>query len=205
MEIEAAQKRGRGRPRSFDRDEALAKAMELFWRHGYESTSISELTAAMGINPPSLYATFGDKERLFLEAVGRYECGSGAARRALDEAPTAREAFAGFLRETAVELTASCHPPGCMLVTSAMSCSAASDHLRDALRERRAAAESHIKARLRRAVRDGELARGTNVAALAKFFMTVTEGMTIQARDGATRDALVAVAEAAMRGWPAAE
>ena len=176
--------------------------MEVFWRQGYEATSINDLTAAMGINPPSLYAAFGDKERLFLEAVDRYLCGPGDAAKALEGAPTARAAVERLLTEAAAELTRPDHPPGCMVVTSAMNCSAGSAHLHAALSERRAASEARIKAAIDRGLKRRELPAGTNAAALAKFYMTVLEGMTIQARDGATREQLLAVAESALCAWP---
>jgi AcrR family transcriptional regulator len=194
----------RGRPRSFDREAALERAMEVFWRQGYEATSIAELTAAMGINPPSLYAAFGDKERLFLEAVERYRCGVGDPSPAVEKAPTARAAVERLLEGSAEELTRATHPPGCMLVTAAMNCSSASAHLQRALAEHRAASEARIKALVERGVAEGDLPEATDVAALARFFMTVIAGMTIQARDGATREELLAVAEAAMRAWPSA-
>src|SRR4051812_42357533 len=107
--------RARGRPRSFDRDAALQRAMEVFWRHGYEATSLADLTAAMGINPPSLYAAFGDKKRLFLEAIERYRCASGAARCFAQE-PTARDGMRRLLAELAVEATRPGRPAGCMIV-----------------------------------------------------------------------------------------
>jgi AcrR family transcriptional regulator len=177
--------------------------MEVFWRQGYEATSINDLTAAMGINPPSLYAAFGDKERLFLEAVDRYRCGPGNPAGAIAGAATAREAVERLLEGTAVELTRPSHPPGCMVVFAAMNGSAASARVQAALAEHRAAAEARIGALVDRGVAQGELPADTDAAALAKFFMTVIEGMTVQARDGAKRKGLVAVARAAMCAWPA--
>jgi AcrR family transcriptional regulator len=192
----------RGRPRSFDRDEALERAMEVFWRQGYEATSINDLTAAMGINPPSLYAAFGDKERLFLEAVERYSSGPGDAARVLGDATTARDAIELMLTSAAAELTRPDHPPGCMIVTSAMNCSAGSAHLNAKLKERRTESEARVRAVIERGCTRRELPAGTSATALAKFYMTVLEGMTIQARDGATREELLAVAGAALRAWP---
>jgi AcrR family transcriptional regulator len=194
--------RARGRPRSFDREEALERAMEVFWRQGYEATSIGDLTAAMGINPPSLYAAFGDKERLFLEAVERYECRPGFGASVLCEEPTARGAIERLLEESARELTRRGHPRGCMVVTAATNCSIGSAHLQAALAKRRAASEAYVKARIERGIRDGEVPPTTDAGALAKFYTTVIQGMTIQARDGATRKRLLAVGEAAMRAWP---
>lgn len=188
----------RGRPRSFDRDAALERAMQVFWRHGYEATSVSDLTRAMGINPPSLYAAFGDKEQLYLSAIERYEQGRRqVAAQLLDEAPTARQAIERLLCTAAGELTdAECR--GCMLSTAQCD----DEELQSTLAERRAAPKRALKARFERAVREGDLARGTDTAALADFYTTVFQGMAIQARDGATRKSLLATARAAMRAWP---
>src|SRR6266446_8126011 len=115
----AAPAKPRGRPRSFDREQALERAMQVFWKQGYEATSIHDLTRAMGINPPSLYAAFGDKERLFMEAVERYqEQRRQSVTKVFDEAPTAKEAVHRLLREAASRLACSGHPRGCMLVMS---------------------------------------------------------------------------------------
>lgn len=193
-----------GRPRSFDRDAALERAIEVFWRHGYEATSVSDLTAAMDINPPSLYAAFGDKEHLFLEAVERYQRRRGdTMRKVFSDAPTARAAIEQFLAVAAAELACSTHPRGCMLELSAATCSADSAHVHSVLAESRAAARSFLKTRIDRAVREGELPRGTDTAALTDFYTTVLQGMSIQAREGATRKSLLATAATAMRAWPA--
>ena len=176
--------------------------MELFWRQGYEATSIADLTRAMGNNPPSLYAAFGDKERLFLEAVERYGCRSTRAEELLAEAPTAREGVERVLKEAAREFTDPCHPPGCMVVSAATNCSAEAAHVQAALAVRRRRAEANLKARIERGLAEGELPPRTDCAALAKFYATVIEGMAVQARDGASRKSLMATAAAAMRAWP---
>src|SRR5882672_8200277 len=195
--------RARGRPLSFDRDKALENAMHIFWERGYEAASVSELTAAMGITPPSLYAAFGDKERLFLEAIERYASGpGGGAPRALAEEPTARAAIERLLHEAAEELTSSCHPAGCMVVTAATNCSVASAHIQAALAKRRASAEAGIRERIEQGIADGELPADTDAAALANFYTTVFQGMAMQARDGASHDSLLATAGTAMRAWP---
>src|ERR1700688_3019529 len=196
-------RKARGRPRAFDRDAALHRAMELFWRQGYESTSISDLTSAMKITAPSLYAAFGDKERLYLEAVERYKSGLGDSGSILAGEATARGAIKRLLEGSAIELTNTRdHPPGCMVVASAINGSPESAHLQAALRGCRVEAEARIRAKIKRGVKDGELPPGTDAAALAKFYMTVMQGMTIQARDGATQKELLAVARAAMLQWP---
>jgi AcrR family transcriptional regulator len=195
--------RARGRPLSFDRDKALENAMHIFWERGYEAASISELTSAMGITPPSLYAAFGDKERLFLEAIERYASGpGGGAPRALAEEPTARGAIERLLNEAAEELTRSCHPAGCMVVSATMNCSVASAHVQAALAKRRESAEAGIRERINQGIAEGELPAGTDAAGLANFYTTVFQGMSLQARDGASRENLLATAATAMRAWP---
>jgi AcrR family transcriptional regulator len=177
--------------------------MQVFWRQGYEATSINDLTHAMDINPPSLYAAFGDKEKLFLEAVERYGCGPGRATDSLlREEPTARGAVQQLLEKAAHEFTNRSHPPGCMMVAAAATCTTASTHLQAALADRRATAEASLKARIERGVREGELPAGTDAGALARFYATVLGGMSLQARDGASRKNLLATAAAAMRAWP---
>ena len=177
--------------------------MELFWRQGYESTSISDLTSAMEITAPSLYAAFGDKERLYLEAVERYKSGLGDSGSILAGEATAQGAIERLLEASAIELTnTKDHPPGCMVVASAINGSPQSAHLQAALRACRLEAEARITAKIKRGIRDGELPPRTNAAALGKFYMTVMQGMTIQARDGATQKELLAVARAAMLQWP---
>src|SRR3989440_4314279 len=177
----------RGRPREFDREAALEQAIDVFWRHGYEATSVSDLTAAMGINPPSLYAAFGDKEKLFLEAVERYQQQRRrSVTKVFDEAPTAKEAVHRVLQDAARELACSSHPRGCLLVMSDTNCSDASAHVQSDLAQRRAAMKASLKARIDRGAAAGELPRGTDTAALAEFYSTVFQGMVMQARDGAT-------------------
>jgi AcrR family transcriptional regulator len=193
----------RGRPRAFDREEALERAMQVFWRQGYEATSLADLTAAMGINPPSLYAAFGDKERLFLEAVDRYESchrGSAADGSLFGEEPTARGAIEHLLRDAVDELVRPGQPHGCMLMTAATNCSAES--IQSALAERRARSKSLIRKRIAKGIAAGELPSGTDAGALAEFYTTVLAGMSMQARDGATRKSLEATVAAALRAWP---
>jgi AcrR family transcriptional regulator len=195
----------RGRPLSFDRDTALDKAMHVFWEHGYEAASISDLTAAMGITPPSLYTAFGDKARLFLEAIERYGKGPGSyVQRALDEAPAAREAIQRILIEAADELTQPCHPAGCMMVMATTNCSVAAEHIQEALVRRRALGIGLMQARIQRGIDEGEMPADTDAGALANFYSTVYQGMSMQAKDGATRESLLASVEMAMRSWPVA-
>jgi len=193
----------RGRPLSFDRAAALEKAMNVFWERGYEAASIADLTAAMGITPPSLYGAFGDKERLFLEAVEFYASGPGGfGQRALEEEPTAHAAVERLLVEAAAELTRSCHPAGCLMVMATTNCSVAAGHIHAALAKRRALGVASMQARIQRGIDEGELPPETDAASLANFYATIYQGMSMQAKDGATRDSLLATADAAMRAWP---
>ena len=206
--MEKAEKpsRPRGRPRSFDREAALDQAMRLFWRHGYEATSISELALAMNINAPSLYAAFGDKQALFLETIQRYQNGTGSfAARALQESPTAEAAVRRTLMDAARELTNPAMPPGCMVVGSALNTSKDSESVAQALVAMRRAGEAAILERLTRAQREGDLPKSAHVKALAAYVTTVLQGMTIKAKDGATRRELEAIAVQAMEGWPKAD
>jgi AcrR family transcriptional regulator len=188
----------RGRPRGFDRQVALRRAMEVFWEHGYEGASLSELTAAMGINAPSLYAAFGCKEALFREAVALYEEQEGIT---VAEAPTAREAVAGLLRAGALAYTEPGTPAGCMIVLAANTYTPKTEAIRDHLSERRRVAKAAVRRRLEQGVVDGDLPPGVDTGALADYFSTVLSGMSVQARDGVDRAGLLAVVDAAMAGW----
>ena len=195
----------RGRPLSFDRDAALESAMHVFWERGYEAASISDLTAAMGITPPSLYTAFGDKEQLFLEAIERYALGYGSAgARALNEEPTARGAIERWLLEAANELTQPCHPKGCMVVMAATNCSAAAERVQDALLLRRTEAIASVGRRIQGGIDNGELPPDTDAKGLANFYATIYQGMSMQAKDGATHESLLATVRTAMRSWPRA-
>jgi AcrR family transcriptional regulator len=188
----------RGRPRGFDRQVALRRAMEVFWEHGYEGAPLSELTAAMGINAPSLYAAFGCKEALFREAVTLYEQQEGIA---VADAPTAREAVVGLLHAGALAYSDPGKPAGCMIVLAANTYTPKTEGVRDHLSERRRAAKAAVRQRLEQGVADGDLAPGLDTGPLADYLSTVLSGMSVQARDGVGREGLLAVADAAMAGW----
>ena len=193
----------RGRPLSFDRDAALETAMHVFWERGYEAASISDLTSAMGITPPSLYTAFGDKEQLFLEAIERYALGYGSAgARALIEEPSARGAIERWLTEAANELTQPCHPKGCMVVMAATNCSAAAERVQDALLLRRTEAIASVGRRIQGGIDGGELPADTDAKNLANFYATIYQGMSMQAKDGATHESLMSTVRQAMRSWP---
>ena len=193
----------RGRTRAFDRDEALDRAVAVFWEHGYDATSIALLTEAMGIGAPSLYAAFGDKRALFDEALDRYLRTYGAfTARALAEEPTAREAVERLLREAAAAYTGAGHPPGCLLITAATNCTPGSAGVKARLRDLRAQGHLALEQKIAAAVQAGELPAGTDARALATFCAATLQGMCAQARDGATRSDLAAIAAAALRAWP---
>ncbi|MFD7712336.1 TetR/AcrR family transcriptional regulator [Streptomyces sp. NPDC059786] len=193
--------RQRGRPRSFDRATALEKAIMAFWEHGYEATSVSDLTRAMGIGAPSLYAAFGDKQSLFVEVVQEYGTRYGSfGDRAFAEEPTARGAIGRMLREAAAEYTDPGHPYGCLVVHAATNCS--SPEVERFLRDRRNANIAAFESRIRAGIAAGDLPADTDSAALARHTGAMIQGMSQQARDGATREELEAVAELAMTIWP---
>jgi AcrR family transcriptional regulator len=194
-------KRGAGRPLSFDRDAALNEAMLQFWRHGYEATSVNELTAAMRISPPSLYAAFGDKKRLFLEAVQRYLSGPVTSESIIDAAATGRDAAEGLLRAAAIGFTGSNMPRGCLLASSAISCSADAADVQDELAAIRRRIERRLLKKIVRSNGNGRSLPVTESAALAGHVMAVIQGMSTLARDGASREKLLAVASMAMRSF----
>ena len=177
--------------------------MRTFWEHGFEATSISALTSAMGIGAPSLYAAFGDKKALFREVVEVYGHTYGAfAMRALAEEPTARAGVARMLREAATEYTDPGHPRGCLVVNAATNCGPDAADIEELLRRRREANVREIERRIRTDVEAGLLPADTDPKALATFTAATLQGMSQQARDGATRPQLEAVARLAMRAWP---
>lgn len=194
---------GKGRPREFDADEALDKALIVFWQRGFEGTSVSDLTEAMGINRPSLYAAFGNKEALFRRALDRYaEKGPAAVQRKALQEPTARRVVETLLRSAAECLTDPCHPAGCLAVQGALSCGEASDVIKNELIARRCAGEAELRQRLERARSEGDLPADSDPAALARFVSTLLQGMSVQAAGGASRRELLDVAELALRSWP---
>lgn len=192
----------RGRPRGFDRAEALRRAMEVFWERGYEGASLSDLTAAMGINRPSLYAAFGCKEALFREAVALYDATEGAAtERAMRDAPTARAAVEAMLRGNAGAYACPEKPPGCMIVLAATLGAPENEEVRDHLAMWRRQGQIALQRRLERAVAEGEVPSGIDTGRLAAFYTTVLQGLSIQARDGASCGALSAIVDCAMASW----
>ena len=191
-----------GRPRGFDEDHALEQAMQLFWRQGYEGTSLSELTDAMGINRPSLYATYGNKEALFRRAMDRYAQGPAAAVAAALEAPTARDVVEAMLRVYAEAPGQPGRPLGCLLVNGALRSGPESETVRAELVKRRKAGVRALQTRLERAQREGDLTKDESAAELARFVWTVLHGMAVQAADGVSAAHLRQVAARTMLAWP---
>ena len=195
--------RPRGRPRGFDRDDVLDRAMRLFWERGFEATSISELTGTMGITPPTLYSFFGDKKQLFLEAVNRYQSGPGCfAIRALTEEPTAERSIRRLLMEAVGSFSNPRDPKGCLVVLGATNCSVESSDIFTALADRRRAAEAAVHSRIAAGRIAGELAEGTDVDALAGLVTATLYGLAVKARDGASRASLRKIVDQTMRAWP---
>jgi TetR/AcrR family transcriptional regulator, copper-responsive repressor len=198
--------RKRGRPRLLDRDVGLDVAARLFWEHGYEGTSIADLTEAMGIPPPSLYATYGSKEDLYRQAVDHIsERENKAALEALGGKLPARDAIAFYLHDAAARFTATGRPRGCMVSTAVLQHAEKSESVAQLVSARRELGLQTIKARFDRAVSEGELAPDTDTDALARFYGAVVQGMSAQACDGAGRDTLKRLADIAMSAWPSPE
>jgi len=191
-----------GRPLGFDRDAALHQAMLLFWRHGYEATSVSDLTKAMGITPPSLYTAFGDKKQLFLEALQLYTSGSVTSQSIIDEAQTAREAAVGLLRASAIGFTGETTPAGCLLASSAISCSSGAEDVRKAVSAIRLKIEKRLRNKINQDRGKSKPRQNTDSDVLAGYIMAVIQGMSTLARDGATRQKLLSVASLAILVWP---
>lgn len=192
----------RGRPRNFDVDEALGNALCVFWEKGYEGTSLADLTKAMGINRPSLYAAFGNKEDLFRKALDRYINEGSECFRALLNGDDARKSLELVLRNAADIQTAGNHPRGCLLVQGAMSCGENAQPIKEELTKRRGEAEKWLRLRFKRAQEEGEIAGDADPVGLARFYAAVMQGMSVQAASGASRKALQSIIDHAMTAWP---
>jgi AcrR family transcriptional regulator len=191
-----------GRPRSFDAGKALDAGMKVFWRKGYEGASLSDLTRAMGVNRPSLYAAFGDKEALFRKALDRYDEGPAAYLREALNRPTARAAVEGLMLGAADLVTSSGNPAGCLFVQGALACGDGAEAVRGDLILRRGAGEKSVRQRLQRAQAEGDLPPEASPADLARFVVTVVHGIAVQAASGASRNELRRVVRTALQAWP---
>jgi len=194
-----------GRPREFDADLALDRALELFWRNGYEGASINEIADAMGVSKPSLYSAFGDKESLYLRALARYgERQRSVHARVLEAEPDARRAVESLLLSAVEALADPDKPSGCMVVSGTTSCTSPGvpESVKHALVEALHGGGRAIEARLARAKRDGQLPASTDVTALAVYFNTVLAGLSVQARGQQCAHLLREIVAPAMRAWP---
>lgn len=192
----------RGRPRTFDREEALRRAMTLFWSQGFERTSVDDLAQAMGINKPSLYAAFGCKEQLFREAIACYErIEGGPVRSAMQEAATAREAVDSMLRTNARAYASPGRPKGCMVVMSAFPDAPDKEEVREFLTGTRKAALDALIRRIERGKADGDVPPRASAAEMAAFYTTVLQGLSVQSRDGASREEMERIVDSAMAAW----
>lgn len=191
-----------GRPRSFDADKALDRAMRVFWRRGYEGASLPELTKAMGINRPSMYAAFGNKEALFKKAVDRYLEEPAAHLADCLAAPTIAEVAKRLILGAAERLGCPKNPRGCLIMNGALACGKESEAIRRDLVARRGEHDQAIRARFAQAAANGELRKGAEPDALARYVSTVMQGLAVQAASGATPEQLRSVAEVALANWP---
>jgi AcrR family transcriptional regulator len=191
-----------GRPRAFDPDAALECAMHVFWAKGYEGAALSDLTRAMRINRPSLYAAFGNKEQLFRKVLDRYARGPLAYFDKALEAPKARDVIEQILFGAARMASDPRLPAGCLMVQGALACGDSAGSVQKETAARRAASEIALRRRLQRAKREGDLPRNANPAELARYVITVLQGMAIQGAGGASPDQLRRVAQVALRAWP---
>jgi AcrR family transcriptional regulator len=191
-----------GRPRSFDTGKVLDRALNVFWRKGYEGASLSDLTKAMGINRPSLYAAFGDKEKLFRKVLDRYAEGPASFSEAALQESTSRAVVERLLYGTADLLTSPQNPHGCLWVQGALACGNSADSVRKELISRRMAGEAALRQRLNRAKVDGDLPPEANPVSLARYIVTMIQGMSIQAASGASRGELHRIIDIALQSWP---
>ena len=192
-----------GRPRSFCKEDALDKAMTVFWRQGYEGASMADLTRAMGINPPSLYACFGSKEGLFNAVLERYEERRETFMARVLAQESAAEVAAAYLMGVAefAADTSGRNPPGCLMVQGGLSCG--DNIIPDTLARHRAEKEAMLRARFEEARTGGDLPASCDPAALARYLMVMANGICVQAAAGATQDELREVAAIALTNWPA--
>src|SRR5271170_4683545 len=192
-----------GRPREFDTDAALEKAMRLFWTKSYEGTSVTDLTETLGISRPSLYAAFGDKQSLFRAALERYAVGPAGYVAAAVGKPTAREVAEQFLKGAADLQASSRNPGGCLTVNGAIACGDEAEPVRQALNAHRRAGVALLRRRLEQAKAQHDLPKDSDPAALARFLAAIVYGMAVLASGGASRKELEQVICTAMEAWPA--
>ncbi|MCP3735471.1 TetR/AcrR family transcriptional regulator [Sphingomonas sp. RP10(2022)] len=192
----------KGRPREFCTEAALAAALRVFWSKGYEGASLAELTDAMGITRPSLYAAFGNKEALFHKALDLYEAEKLHYTRVALEQPTARAVAEHFMRGALAMQTSQGDPKGCLGVISAMACGAEAESIKADVIARRASSQQALIARFERAKTDGDLPAHVDVTGLTSYLYALLQGMAVQAGSGASRADLERLVETSMAVWP---
>lgn len=192
----------RGRPREFCVDNALATALRIFWSKGYEGTSLSDLTEAMGITRPSLYAAFGNKEQLFRQALDLYEREKMAYVGEALEQPTARAVARWLLEGALAACTGETEPRGCLRVISSTACGTEAECIREEVNKRGRVVQEAFVARMQRAIDEGDFDRPVNAEAITKYLIAVLQGMTVQAGAGSSREELEAVVDQTLAMWP---
>ncbi len=191
-----------GRPREFCTDQALTAALSVFWAKGYEGASMADLTAAMGITKPSLYAAFGNKEALFHKALDLYETEKLAYTREALKQLTARAVAEYFMRGSIDAQMSSCDPKGCLGVISATACGAEAESIKADVIQRRASSQAALVERFENAKRDGDLPDHIDVAGLTSYLYAILQGMAVQAGSGASREDLERIVDTSMMVWP---
>ncbi|MDF2989756.1 MAG: transcriptional regulator, TetR family [Microbacterium sp.] len=194
----------RGRPRSFDADAALSKALTVFWEHGYEGASLALLTEAMGISRKSMYAAFGNKEDLFLKVLQVYEQGPGSYARDSVHAPTALDVARAYLNGALEAGTQPGRPAGCLGVRAALAVGVTGENVQEILTSWRADNQAELRARFERAIEQGDLPEDADADFIARYLTTVADGISVQAQGGATREALRRVVDTTLAHWPPA-
>ncbi|MET0137418.1 MAG: TetR/AcrR family transcriptional regulator [Sphingobium sp.] len=201
----AIQNARRGRPVTFDRLAALDAATSLFWRYGYDGTSLAMLTAALGCTPPTIYAAFGSKEGLYKEVVERYRRRGAASPAHRPKAASAYAMVERYLRAVAHQFTDAQGPKGCMVGTGALQCAPGNEAIATYASNARLDGLRLFAARVEEAKRQGELPEDANADAIARFYVAVVQGMSVQAIDGADRAQLDALVDMALAAWPAGQ
>ncbi|MDP1027674.1 TetR/AcrR family transcriptional regulator [Sphingomonas sp. KR1UV-12] len=194
----------KGRPREFCTDRALAAALRVFWTKGYEGASMADLTEAMGITKPSLYAAFGNKEALFHKALDLYEAEKLAYVGVALEQPTARSVAECFMRGAVATQTSSCDPKGCLGVIHSMACGAEAESIKADVIARRASSQAALVARFERAKAEGDLPPHVDVGGLTSYLYAILQGMAVQAGSGASREELERLVDTTLAIWPSA-
>jgi AcrR family transcriptional regulator len=192
----------KGRPREFDVDDALASALRVFWSKGYEGASLTDLTEAMGITRPSLYAAFGNKEALFRKALDLYEREKLAYIGEALAAPTSKGVAERLLRGALEMQTSECEPRGCLRVTSTINCGSEAESVRADLHARRASSQKALIERMQRAKDEGDLSVQTDVEGITSYLLAILQGMSVQAGSGASKQQLEELVRTSLAMWP---